>query len=227
MHTTYALAKNSFRQPFYTPLIFGFLFINRQIRHEAVSFFYGENTFHFESMKAIIPFLQDQSAATLGAITSLQFRFRLVHEDYDEDRPTYVGEYHEHPYGAFPGDLADICQDLGEVENLNTKRLRILISDPQGDFESIPSDLLDDDAGWWGYEMNWIHRLPESVTDLEAFDIVYYGSPENADGDVRKVETGLWNFLAPRMLRRIGDRHDPYTLQDRRIRNQEQAEEDY
>ena len=241
MHTTYSINRDS---PFSTKvkptiyrtiIITGFLAVNQQIRKEATSIYYGENTFRFLSMNATIPFLQDQPVTTLRLITSAQFVFRMVewYCDDDEDKGDYHDQY-ERPYHAPLEDVAKICSNLGRFWQLRLRRLSIILDDQDADFAGMVYDQPIQD--WW----DWIHILCKNITELDLLGIRYNGwmdqrlldddSTENDNDDVVYVDTVreekkfvmkankyFWDFLAPRMLKRIGDAHDPESLSDRRI----------
>ncbi|KAL8706551.1 MAG: hypothetical protein Q9201_000424 [Fulgogasparrea decipioides] len=59
----------------------GLLCVNRQITSEATPIFYGENTFLFPDMAAVIPFLQDRSVIARRNIRDIKLMFELYYDD--------------------------------------------------------------------------------------------------------------------------------------------------
>ena len=215
--TTYTVDRDSYPKAGTSPLAYALLSVNRQIRNEAVAIFYGENTFRFESMNALVPFLQDRSPTTLKLIKSLQLVFRLVEPDLQSLRLPF--SFNERPYCADPGDVATICSDLSRFNDLNLRDLSIILDDRTGDFD---------------VNQQWVQSLIESVNNLDALGIAYHGfflngMPNDWDEyDLTKynlhcsqMEKSFWNYMAPRMLRRTNDQHHPDTLEHRNIRNRE------
>ena len=218
--TTYTFDRRSLPESIQSPLECAFLSVNRQIWHEAAPIFYGENTFRFESMNAIMPFLQDQSPSSLKLIRNLQFVFRLVEPDYQLLDGGWT--FDERPYCAEPRELASICSDLGQVEDLRLRSLSIILDDRTRDFHYIEQ---------------WDRILCESINDLDALGVTYHGFPgDYIPHDLNEyalirynlhcshMEAMFWNFMAPRMLRNANDEQDPDMLQHRNIRHGEFVE---
>ncbi|KAL8729401.1 MAG: hypothetical protein Q9181_005025 [Wetmoreana brouardii] len=59
----------------------GLLCVNRQITSEAIPIFYGENTFLFLDMAAVIPFLQDRSVIARRNVRDIKLMFELFYDD--------------------------------------------------------------------------------------------------------------------------------------------------
>ena len=75
-----------------------------------------------------------------------------------------------------------------------------------------------------GYFREWANTLCETFTNLDSLGFQYCEdvwcgalSEDHRTGFLTMVQKEYWNSLAPKMLRKIDDQHDPDSLQHRRI----------
>ena len=248
MLTTYVISRNQNASYEYerSPLICGFLFINRQIRAEAASLFYGENNFRLSSTNAIIPFLQDLSTTSLELVKFLTLEFSLAEADIEvsQRRINRDHGYERRSYCSEPKDLATVCSLLGRFQGLKLEMMSVMINNWSGDpaltpfgkfnlGENMEAELKENK------DRLWFYTLSESVTCLDRLGVVYntsiclFGEPApNANGNYfdddwnnytrhcYRVEKMIWDFLAPRMLEKRDDHHDPVALLARSMASQ-------
>ena len=246
MRTTYTMSHHFHGNSYSHDLLGGFLWLNRQVRHEAASLFYGENTFRFDDMNAAIPFLRDQSMATMKYVRSLHINFSLLEKGTSED--DFFGSHESSPYCATPRDVTKICSDLGQFQHLRLDRLCIILDDVFEDFLVTPFKYFDENGRYNNRYLNaqdrirrlfndgqWVWALSRSITDLNELGIAFvrpYLYKSEGFGNTPahwmkeyhirccRMEKIYWDFLAPRMLKKMTDRHDPDSLQNRSIKSQ-------
>lgn len=186
-----------------TPPTIGMLALNRQTRAEAIPVFYGGNKFYFRSMSAILPFLQDRCQLSVQSMQNIH----LVIDCGGGKSQTSRQE-----------GWARTFAELPRFGPLNLRKLTMRIYDP-------------DCCYAWKLKLNtkkqrWVHEMAKNITNLDmlgvTFDFSIMGEMtpnENAREDSRTAEQ-LWEFLAPKMLKKIGhEPHDARSLLKRRIRD--------
>ena len=186
-----------------TPPTIGMLALNRQIRAEAVPVFYGGNKICFHSMSAILPFLQDRCQLSVQSMKN----FHLVID-------CGGGKYQTSRQEGWARTFAE----LPKFGPLNLQKLTMCIYDPNCCYA-------------WKLKLDtkkqrWVHEMAKNITNLDMlgvtfdFSIMEEMTPnENAREDSR-TEEQLWEFLAPKMLKKVGDEpHDARSLLKRRIRD--------
>ncbi|MCJ1459107.1 hypothetical protein MMC28_009484 [Mycoblastus sanguinarius] len=153
------------------------LHASRTIWDEASHFLYSRNTFHFRSMSAVIPFLNNRRRFW-PSFNSLSFYLSL-------DWHGHASETHQ--------DWTRIFHHIANAPDLNPGYLAIFVLD----FYGISEHLAISDRRL----MHWAYNLRE-VRGLEFLKVDFFigrrSRPENA--------LELWCFLAPTMLRpgRVG-----------------------
>lgn len=179
------------------------LALNRQTRAEAVPIFYGANEFSFDSMSAILPFLRDRSELSLQ---SMQFLHLSIH----------VGEgKHQR---SRQESWARVFAELPKVEFLTLQKFTVRIYDPECRYA-------------WKLKLDtkmqrWVHEMARNIRDLDMLGVSFSFSqcgemtPDENVKEISRSQDLLWEFLAPKMLKKVGDEtHDARSLLKRRIRN--------
>ena len=196
---SYTLDKNAYL----TPPTIGMLALNRQSRAEAIPIFYGGNEIRFHSMSSLLPFLQDRSELSLQ---SMQY-FHLDIEVNEGKSQTS----RQHGW-------ARTFTELPQFEPLNLRKLTIRIYDPFCRYA-------------WKLKLDtkmqrWVHEMAKNITNLDmlgvAFDFSIMGelTQDEMVKEDSPTEELLWEFLAPKMLKKVGDEpHDARSLLKRRIRD--------
>ena len=177
----------------------GMLALNLQTRAEAVPIFYGRNEFCFRSMSAVLPFLEDRSDMSLQSM-------HHFHLEMEVDRAKYQKRRSEGWAQTFAG--------LRKMKLLSVHKLTVNINDPGYRYA-------------WKLKLDtklqgWVHEMAKSITNLDMLGVVL-------DFDISlhgRTEELLWEFLAPKMLKNVGDGpHNAHSLLERRIRYDEYLEE--
>lgn len=194
--------------------------LNHQIREEAVSIFYGLNTFHFENAKTFIPFLKDRPNA-VGFINNL--KITISHEDVGGTwRP---GHGYKNWIRAF--------SQLAKRPILNINKLVLDIEGHEDDLTFSAEHGFNLKLGHptYQYTSRWVHFICTAFKDLDMLGLTYrcdmdsFSYPSyNTNGwvpideAIDKVEGQMWDWLAPRMLKQSGDKgHNEATLLHRRV----------
>ena len=186
-----------------TPPTIGMLALNRQTRAEAIPIFYGENKLHFNSMSAVLPFLRDRCELSL----QLMQHFSLEIEVQGGKSQTSRQE-----------GWARMFAELPSLGSLNLKKLTIRIYNPDCRYA-------------WKLKLDtrkqrWVHEMAKNITNLDELGIMFDFSimeeltPNEEIKEDSPTQELLWKFLAPKMLKKIGDEpHDARSLLKRRIRD--------
>lgn len=177
------------------------LALSRQIRQEAGSIFYGENTFHFTTMSSLVPFFKDRMPDTRHYINSVQLALHILPEDW---YPAFLERGRPQ---AWKRAFSALCK----LPNLNIKQLCIRLDDSW-------SQMYTEGLCLHTPEMRWLHKLGE-ISSLDSLGVEYITRCAPAglliEGNV--IQGELWEFLAPKMLtKRNGEDHDAEALQYRR-----------
>lgn len=176
---------------------------NCQIRPEAIPIFYGEHKFNICSMSALIPFLKDRSTQSLECLKSFVFDLHIEPGKQQASRQKAWTQ-------AFQG--------LSQFPDLVIRKLDLYIND--GEMGYVHSLKLNTKM------MQWVHELGNNITTLDMLG-VHIGyelmGESPSDDEIAEGSTSqerLWAFLAPKMLRKFGDKaHDAESLKKRRIRD--------
>lgn len=196
------------------------LSLNNLTRKEAMSIFYGLNTFSFAEMDLLVPFMLDRTAAAVKVIESFKLQFCLS-ENGDCSHDNRIASYNTWVWAV---------SDLAQFEDLHLKRL---VVDVEGRCCEI--HFADGTPNLESPSTRWIPALREQITGLDMLGINYACSQctciecsrGHATSDtIDDVEEDLWNMLAPHMLKKVDDNHYGSTLQHRRILNVGSLEQD-
>lgn len=198
------------RGPYRTPPTIGMLALNRQTRAEAISVFYGGKKIHFQSMSALLPFLRDRCELSLQSL-----------QCFDLD----IGVDGARSQTSRQEGWARIFADLARFGRLSLQKLTIRIYDPCCCYA-------------WKQKLeikaqHWVHEMARNITNLDMLGVRFNFSMLGELTPDRVVRANnptvrlLWEFLAPKMLKKIGDEpHDARSLLRRRIRDNEYKGED-
>ena len=181
------------------------LALNRQTRAEAVPIFYGNNVISFVSRHALIPFLRDRSKLSLQSIRYLHIDFDINEHIYPKSRQV---------------DWARAFTKLPKTGALNLQKLTVNISDPDRRYALV----LNPDSGL----QRLLHEMVKYIKNLGMFGVTLNASligkvaPNNQVRKAGLIEEQLWDFLTPKMLRKVRDEpHDAKSLLKRRICREE------
>ena len=203
-------AKVSYKleRSYLTAPTIGMLALNRQTRAEAVPVFYGKNEIHFSSMSAVLPFLKDRSELSLQSMHYFLLEMEVDQVKYQERRSKGWAR----TFARFP-----------RFGSLKLQKLTVWVKDPGCRYA-------------WKLELEtklqrWVHQLAKNITNLDMLGVIYDFCPmgaltpnENLQ-QISPTEELLWEFLAPKMLKKVGDKpHDAHSLLKRRIRDEEYQE---
>ena len=191
------------KYPYLTAPIISMLALNRQTRAEAVPIFYGKNEIYFPSMSAVVPFLEDRSELSLQSIHYFHFEMEVDRVKYQKRRSD---------------GWARIFTDFPKFGSLKLQRLTVCVKDPECRYAGKLK--LDTKL------QRWIHELAKNITNLDMLGVTFDFS---IMGDLTQhimvkelsyTEELLWEFLAPKMLKKVGDEpHDAHSLLKRRLRD--------
>ena len=196
------------RSSYLTAPTIGMLALNRQTRAEAVSVFYGGNEIYFSSMSAVLPFLEDRSELSLQSMHYFQFEMEVDRVKYQKRRSE---------------GWARIFTEFPKFRSLKLQKLTVCVNDPECRYA-------------WKLKLDtklqrWVHELAKNITNLDMlgvkFDFSIMGelTPNELVKEDSPTEELLWEFLAPKMLKKLGDEpHDAHSLLKRRIRDEEYQE---
>ena len=188
---------------FFTSPTIGMLALNRQTRAEAIPVFYGGNEIRFHSMSAIVPFLRDRSELSRQSMQD----FHLVIQVIDGRSQASRQEGWARTFAEF-----------ANIGPLNLRNLTMRIFDPHCRYA-------------WKLKLDtkmqrWVHEMAKNITNLDklgvTFDFSIMGemTPDKMVKEDSQTERLLWEFLAPKMLKKVGDEpHDARSLSKRRIRD--------
>ena len=187
-----------------TPPTIGMLALNRQTRAEAIPIFYGENEIRFSSMSAVVPFLRDRSELSLQSMQYFYLYTEVAESKFQASRQ----EGWARTFAEFP-----------KFGPLNLQKLDIHIYDPH--FRYLWKLKLDTKL------QRWVHEMAKNITNLDMLGVridFFLGedsfSPNEDAREESPTEELLWEFLAPKMLKKVGDEpHDAHSLLKRRIRD--------
>lgn len=156
---------------------------NREIRREAQSIFYQENTFFFYSMSTLIPFLKDRTTDSLANIKNIGFHLEI--DRYVERNPVYL-------------DWVCTFREVGRMAGLNLQNLSLKVEARR----YAPSY-----GGWWATTgLDWVHSAAKigGLQELRIeFDLGRKRKSRNVEwmlGVEGMNAAWLWCWLAPRML---------------------------
>ena len=204
--TTYTLDKLRLVDTMTTTM----LSLDKGSRAEVASIFYGENTFHFVDMSALIPFMKDRTEQTRPYIKRVRLTLNVDHRDWDA---VFV------EYGR-PAMWNKAFSSLLKLSHLNITKVCITIDDRR-------DKILVDGLKLRSRSMLWLQKLGK-LRDLEMLGLEYkveewqHGAARGPHGlPIQEIDTDteqeLWRFLAPQMLKKKTDDHTPDALQQRRI----------
>lgn len=207
--TTYILRKTAQIKK----LMLAILSLNRQVRLEAFSVFYGINTFSFTTMSSLIPFFKDRSPETRQYIFNVHLNLTIYLSDWYSVTTAYNR----------PNTWKKAFTSLAKMQHVSLKNVCVSIKD-QSD------KIYVDDLDLQSKHMQWLHSLSR-ITKLEKLGVAYqYGQWgwERGDRSIfyypraqsypeidSQTEQEIWAFLAPKMLKAPGD--DTSALLERRI----------
>ncbi|CAF9936203.1 hypothetical protein IMSHALPRED_010496 [Imshaugia aleurites] len=193
------------------------LSLNKQSRDEVASIFYGDNTFHFASMSSLTPFMRDRTVETRKYIQCLQLTLTVDDLKWD----VIFTEY------GRPASWNTAFSALLKLSHMNVRKVCVIIDDRK-------AQLLADNLNLQSRSMLWLHKLGR-LKNLETLGLKhdigpwqecqqhvgYWGAPNSTKEEEGTTETEqeLWNFLAPKMLKKETGNHSPDVLQRRRIRD--------
>lgn len=191
---SYTLSRDYYARP-----ITGMLALNRQTRAEAVPIFYGKNIICFYSMSALIPFLKDRSELSLQSMQ--HFHLGMEIDPVHNRRRRQEGWAQNFP-------------ELLKFPALNLQKLEVHVKDSEGRYA-------------WKLKLDtklqrWVHEMARNITNLDmlgvSFDFTSTGEMILEVLGCIPTEKLLWEFLAPKMLKKIEDEpHDAQSLLKRRI----------
>lgn len=188
------------------------LFVNRQVRLEAASVFYGVNTYLFSTMSSVIPFFKDRTPETRKFVHSIQLNLPIYRSDWYSITTAYNR----------PDTWKKAFAFLAKLLHLGLKTVCILINDEN-------DNLYVDDSELETKHMQWLHQLSK-ITNLDKLSVTYtyrqwqwerypfhryYGGDSLREEIDSQTEQEIWAFLAPKMLKMPGD--DVNALLERRI----------
>lgn len=188
-----------------TPPTIGMLALNRQTRAEAIPVFYGGNEFRFYSMSAIVPFLRDRSELSLQSMQHFHLDIEVAEPKIQKSRQD---------------GWARTFTEFPKFGLLNLQKLTIHIYDPHFRYA-------------WKLKLEtklqrWVHEMAKNITNLDMLGVTFnfiFGEghcmTENEEmKEDSPTEHLLWEFLAPKILKKVGDEpHDARSLLKRRIRD--------
>ena len=183
------------------------LSVNKQSRSEVASIFYGENTFQFNTVSSLVPFMKDRTEETRNYIQSLHLILTIDDRDWD-------AVFTEHGRSA---TWNMIFSTLAKLPHLNVKKLFVEVNDKR-------AKPLKDGMNLRSRTMLWLHKLSK-IENLEMLGVSYDCGHWQPDGPRlglweevdSQTEQELWQFLAPQTLKTEADDHSSHTLQRRRI----------
>ena len=188
------------------------LSLNKDSREEVAFIFYGENTFHFNTMSSLVPFMKDRTEETRKHVKSI----RLILTVYGRSWDAFTD------YGR-PATWNTALSTFAKLPHVNIKQLCVQIDDKEANVLMCGLDLKS-------RSMLWLHKLSK-IENLEMLGVrhdvggwiplshrpsLLTWGPADKTAPTR-TEQELWRFLAPRMLRKEADDHSPEALQKRRI----------
>ena len=196
------------RSSYLTAPTIGMLALNSQTRAEAVPVFYGGNEMYFSSMSAVLPFLEDRSEISLQSM-------HYFHFEMEVDRVKYQKRRSE--------GWARIFAEFPKFGSLRLQKLTVYVKDPECRYAwklKLDSKL-----------QRWVHELANNIRNLDMLGVIFDFSimGEVTQDEIVKEDSPteglLWEFLAPKMLKKVGDEpHDAHSLLKRRIRDEEYQE---
>ena len=178
----------------------GMLALNRQTRAEAVPVFYGRNTILFDSMSAVLPFVEDRSELSLQSMHHFHLEMELERVKYQKRRSD---------------GWARVFAGLSKIKALNLRKLTVCLNDPECRYA-------------WKLKLDiklqrWVHEMA-NITNLDMLGVMDFSimgelTPNEGVKDESPTEELLWEFLASKMLKKVEDEpHDAHSLLKRRIR---------
>ena len=195
MKTTYTLATPRSTETMTTTM----LSLDRQSREEVASIFYGENTFHFNTMSTLTPFMKDRTAESRKYIQSLRLTLAPDGRNWD-------AIFTEQGISAMWNKAFSSFLKLSDT---NIKKLCIRIDDKN-------AKILVGGLNLRSRSMLWLHKL-RRIDNLEMLGLEYsvggYQGGQKQQNPSRtstpvpeevraETEQELWRFLAPKMLRK-------------------------
>lgn len=196
LKTTYMAAAPVWNDDMTTVML-----LNKQSRDEVAFIFYGSNTFHFRTMSSLTPFMKDRTPESRKYIHRLYLLLTIHDRDWD-------AIFAEH---GRPATWNTAFSNLSELSHVNIRSLSIHIDDTK-------AHLLTNGMKLRSRSMLWLHKLSK-FKNLETLGVEYCcidWSEFHMDGE-SQTEEELWQFLAPRVLKKEDDDHSPCALQKRRI----------
>lgn len=190
------------------------LSLNKQSREEVASIFYGENTFKFTTMSSLMPFMKDRTPETRKFIQQLWLHLVVDERNWD----TIFAEQ------GRPAIWNKAFSSLLKLPQTKIRKLCIEIVD-----KGVKVNL--DGPNLRARSMLWLHKL-RRFDNLEMLGLIYtlgdwrvWERYPNLRGMfaplIEEMNKGtgqaLWDFLAPKMLKKEADDHTPEGLQQRRI----------
>lgn len=191
------------RESYLTPPTIAMLALNHQIRAEAIPVFYGGNEIRFNSMSAVLPFVRDRSELSLQSMQYFHLDIGITAYKCQASRQE---------------GWAQIFAEFPRLRPLNLQKLTMRIYDPECRYA-------------WKLKLDtkmqrWVHEMAKSITNLDmlgvTFDFSVLGelTSDEMVKEYSPTQELLWQFLAPKMLKKVGDEpHDAHSLLKRRIRD--------
>ena len=207
MKTTYTLLR-----PRSIASTTAMLSLSKGSREEVASIFYGENTFLFTAMSSLIPFMKDRTSESRKYIQDLELTLTVDDRDWD----AIFTEY------SRPACWNTAFSTLVKLPHVNVKKLYVKVDDRR-------AQLLKDGINLRSRSMLWLHKLSK-IENLDMLGVGYdvgewrtspsfpgWSVSEDKEEVNTQTEQELWQFLAPKMLKKEADDHSPYALQKRRL----------
>ena len=192
--TTYALRKKEAKS---LDCFISLSASSRLVRREVMPFLYARNTFHFKDWKSLRPFLSDRPLEALQLMKS--FKISIYWDGGDQQHRPH--RYHQVPAFNAGG------RGLKKAQITEALQLERLYIDVETSIDGLYGPLSKFTGWFWkryGHDFENLDRLGLQVRTI------YNG----IDGK----ENELWNYLAPKMLKKIeGKVHEGPELSDRRI----------
>lgn len=190
------------------------LSLDKQSREEVASIFYGENTFQFTTMSSLMPFMKDRTPETRRHLQRLWLTLVVDERSWD----TIFAEQ------GRPAIWNTAFSSLLKLPQTNIRKLCIEIVDT-----GVKVNF--DGPNLRARSMLWLHKL-RRFGNLEMLGLKYtlgeskfWGRFPNLRGVFAPLieemnsatEQALWDFLAPKVLKKEAADHTPEGLQQRRI----------
>lgn len=172
--------------------------LDHETRVEAATIFYGENTFSFDWMNLLIPFFKDQTELAQRSVRSCRLNIEIA-------------QWEKHTVFSSIEARRVAFASIKDIPHLSIRNLYV----------SINSDRLELYPEIKRNIMSWVRELSSNINDLDMFGINYrcalHAYQSHEWRRVFDAQERLWNLLAPKMLKKIGEDHTLDSLLERRL----------